>query len=67
MGYHPVFLIARALRRMLQPALVADGIGMLMGYFGCLRRSEPRIPDAQFIRYLRKHQIRKLFLLRSEV
>ena len=67
MGYHPMFLIARALRRMLRPALAADGIGMLVGYFGCLRRSEPRIPDGEFIRYLRKNQIRRLFLLRSEV
>jgi poly-beta-1,6-N-acetyl-D-glucosamine synthase len=67
MGYHPVFMIARALGRMLRPALVVDGIGMLLGYFGSLCRCEPRIPDAEFVQYLRKHQIRKLFLLRSDV
>lgn len=67
MGYHPAYMLARALRRMLNPSLAADGIGMLMGYFGSLLRGKPQIPDQRFIRHLRKHQIRKLLLLRSEI
>ncbi|MGC4053260.1 MAG: glycosyltransferase family A protein [Paludibaculum sp.] len=67
MGYHPIFMVARALRRMLRPGLAADGVGMLVGYFGSLFRGEPRIPDPGFIQFLRKNQLRKLFLLRSEI
>lgn len=67
MGYHPVFMIARAVRRFLRPGLAADGAGMLIGYFGSLMRNKPRIPDVDFIRFLRKSQIRKLLLLKSEI
>jgi poly-beta-1,6-N-acetyl-D-glucosamine synthase len=67
MGYHPLFLLARACRRMVKPGFLADGLGMMTGYFCSLLRGDQRIPDPDFIRYLRKHQIRKLFLLKSEV
>jgi glycosyltransferase involved in cell wall biosynthesis len=67
MGYHPVFLIARAFRRMLRPSLIPDGVGMLAGYFGAVLRGEPRMPDADFIRFVRKNQIRKLTLRRSDI
>jgi glycosyltransferase involved in cell wall biosynthesis len=67
MGYHPVFMLARVGKRMLKPGLFADAIGMFMGYFSSLIRGDKRIPDAEFIRYLRKNQIRKLFLLKSVV
>ncbi len=67
MGYHPLFMVARALRQMLGLKLFADGIGMLAGYFTSLLRGDERIPDAEFIRFLRRNQIRKLLLLRSEL
>ncbi len=67
MGYHPIFMLARALFQMLRPGLFADGIGMAVGYFGSLLRRDQRIPDADFIQFVRKHQMRKLFLLKSEV
>jgi biofilm PGA synthesis N-glycosyltransferase PgaC len=67
MGYHPLFMLMRALRRMLRPGLFTDGLGMLAGYFYSLLRGDDRIPDEKFIRFLRKNQIRKLLLLKSEV
>jgi glycosyltransferase involved in cell wall biosynthesis len=67
MGYHPIFMIARALRQMLGPKQYADGVGLLLGYFSSLLRGEERIPDVEFIRFLRRNQIRKLLLLRSEL
>jgi glycosyltransferase involved in cell wall biosynthesis len=67
MGYHPLFMIARVLRRMLRPGLFTDGIGMLVGYFASLARHDDRIPDPEFIRFLQKHQLRKLLFLQSEV
>lgn len=67
MGYHPVFLLARAARQMLRPNSFADGVGMLIGYLGSALRRDSRVPDAQLVRYIRRNQIRKLFMLRSEL
>lgn len=67
MGYHPLFIIARVLRRMLRPGFFADGIGMLVGYFTSLARHDDRIADPEFIRFLQKQQLRKLLFLKSEV
>jgi poly-beta-1,6-N-acetyl-D-glucosamine synthase len=66
MGYHPVFLVARALGRMLRPSLIADGIGMLVGYFGAALRGDAKVPDAALVRYVRKNQIRRLLLRKAE-
>jgi hypothetical protein len=60
-------MTARALSRILKPGLAADGIGMLMGYWGSVLRGDPKIPDQEFVSYLRKNQIRKLLLLKAEV
>ena len=63
MGYHPLFMVFRAVYRMLRkPQLFADGVGMLVGYFASMLRRENRIPDQDFIRFVRQQQIRKLFL-----
>lgn len=68
MGYHPAFMLFRAFYRVLRrPDLVADGVGMLVGYFGSVARRADRIPDAEFVHFLRRNQIRKLFMLKSEV
>jgi biofilm PGA synthesis N-glycosyltransferase PgaC len=67
MGYHPLFLIARACWRMVNPGLFADGIGLLAGYFSSMFRRSERIPDREFVRFLRRQQLRKLLLLRNGV
>jgi poly-beta-1,6-N-acetyl-D-glucosamine synthase len=67
MGYHPVFLLARVFRQLLRPGYFIDGIGILSGYFAALFRGEEKIPDVELVKYLRKHQIRKLLMLKSEV
>lgn len=67
MGYHPVFVLARVCRQMLRPHYFVDGVGMLAGYLSACWHNEERIPDAEFVHFLRKHQIRKLLMLRSEV
>ena len=67
MGYHPVFMMARVLRRILRPRFFTDGIGMFVGYFSSLARHDERIADPQFIRFLRQQQLRKLLFLPSKV
>jgi biofilm PGA synthesis N-glycosyltransferase PgaC len=68
MGYHPVYIVLRALYRAARrPVLIADAIGMLIGYFGSLAKRSERLPDRELIEFLRRQQMRKLFLLKSEV
>jgi hypothetical protein len=40
---------------------------MLIGYFGSLARRAERVHDRELIDFLRRQQMRKLFLLKSEV
>jgi len=67
MGYHPMFLMARVCRQILRPRHFVDGIAMFAGYTSALLKREERIPDSSFINFLRKHQLRKLLMLKSEV
>lgn len=67
MGYHPLFLVARACWRMMKPQLFADGIGLLAGYFSSMFAGRERLSDPDFVKYLRKQQLRKLLLLKSGV
>jgi poly-beta-1,6-N-acetyl-D-glucosamine synthase len=67
MGYHPLFMLLRALYRMARPGFLADGIGLLAGYFGCVWRREEKIPDVEFIKFVQRNQLRKLLLRKSEV
>ena len=59
-GYHPLFLVARAVVRGLRRPFVTPTIGLLLGYFGAAVRRVPKIPDPDLIRYVRAQQIRKL-------
>lgn len=65
MGYHPVFFLARVVRCSFRSPL--DGIGMLLGFIRSLIHGDERIDDPEFIRYLRKSQIKRLLLLRNRV
>lgn len=67
MGYHPLFLLIRACRRVLSLSSFLDGMGMLVGYFSAFVKREERIPDEEFIRFLRKNQLRRLLTLKGEV
>lgn len=67
MGYHPLFLIIRAIKRMSGPPLFLDGFGMLVGFFGALFRKEKQIDDMEFIDFLRKNQLRKLLFKKNRI
>ena len=59
-GYHPLFLAASCLSRLLQKPYVigsaAISYGFLKGYFVRM----PRVSDARLIKYLRTQQLRRL-------
>ena len=67
MGYHPLFFVARAVRYMLRPRSFLDGLGMLAGYSRSVLKREQRIADEKLVHYIRKNQIRKLLMQRSEL
>ena len=59
-GYHPLFLIARAVVRGFRRPFVEPTVGLIAGYFGAAIRRTPRIPDPALIAYVQRQQLRKL-------
>lgn len=59
-GYHPLFLLASCLRRLIQKPYVAGSVAMFYGFLKsyCIRM--PRVSDTQLIKYLRTQQLRRL-------
>jgi len=65
MGYHPLFFAFRAARNIVKSPL--DGMGMITGYLAEAMGGGARIDDPEFIRFLRKNQLRKLLMLKHKV
>ncbi|HID05851.1 MAG TPA: hypothetical protein EYP10_01760 [Armatimonadetes bacterium] len=65
MGYHPLFMLARGIRRMADRPLVLKGLGLLWGYFSDWLHRRERVDDPAMIRFLRQNQLRRLKLSRS--
>lgn len=64
-GYHPVFMLIKCLRRMIEPPYLLGGCGLLWGFFGGYARRAPQIDDRELIRYFRRQQINRLLGRRS--
>jgi glycosyltransferase involved in cell wall biosynthesis len=60
LGYHPIFLILRAIRHMALPPYVVGGIEMLIGFCSGYIKRQTQIQDADFIKFLRKQQLNRL-------
>ena len=64
-GYHPLFMLAKCLKRLLKKPMVIASTGLLYGYLkGYLDRT-PSIQEPDVIRYLRQQQLRRLFFQSS--
>jgi biofilm PGA synthesis N-glycosyltransferase PgaC len=66
MGYHPLFFMARSLNMMLRFPFVLRGIAMFLGYFVCIIKRKEQLNDRELITFLRKNQIKRLFLRGKE-
>ena len=60
MGYHPLFMLARGVRRMADRPFVLGGIALLWGYVGDWLCRRERVDDPMAIRFLRQSQLRRL-------
>lgn len=64
-GYSPLFMLARAVRRLgLRPPLLGSAL-MVAGYFEGYLRRWPRSVPADVIRFVRRQQLRRLMLMES--
>lgn len=64
-GYHPLFLVAKAGARAFRTPFLTATFGILTGFFGAWIRRDAQIENRQLIRYLRGQQLRRLFGMKS--
>jgi len=60
-GYHPLFLAAKCLARVLEKPCLAGSVLRLWGYCRAWLRREPHVVSPEFIRYLRHEQSQRLW------
>jgi glycosyltransferase involved in cell wall biosynthesis len=59
-GYHPLFVIAKSLARMMRRPYLVGSAGYVYGYVQAHLERIPRVDDPALIRYLRRQQLNKL-------
>lgn len=59
-GYHPLFVAASCLRRISKKPYVVGSLAMLLGFVKGYCAHQGRMKDAQFVKYLRRQQLRRL-------
>lgn len=64
-GYHPVFMFLKCLRRALNKPYVVEALGLFYGFVSGYIRRIPQVEDPALIKYIRRQQLRRLFLLKS--
>jgi biofilm PGA synthesis N-glycosyltransferase PgaC len=65
-GYSPLFMLARAVRNFSAWPPLAGGLLMLAGFIEGYLRRWPRPATTDLIRFVRRQQMRRLFLLESQ-
>lgn len=60
-GYHPLFLIAKSVRRLFRRPYFLGGFAIFYGYMSAHFSRTPRVNDPDLIRYLRRQQLARLF------
>lgn len=66
MGYHPLFMLFRSMRRMVEPPLILGGLALWWGYAGDWLRWREQINDPLMIQFLQKNQLQRLGLARVD-
>jgi biofilm PGA synthesis N-glycosyltransferase PgaC len=60
-GYHPLFLTAKSIVRLLRRPYLLGSFALAYGYIAAHLEGMPRVNDPELIRYLRRQQLAKLF------
>jgi biofilm PGA synthesis N-glycosyltransferase PgaC len=63
--YHPLFMLAKCVKRLFQRPYVVGSIALLYGFLTGYVTDIPRVEDRTFIRYIRRQQFRRLCFLDS--
>lgn len=64
-GYHPLFMLAKCLKRTLRRPMFIASAALFAGFFAGYFKGEPQLNDIKAIRYLRQEQLRKMMLRNS--
>lgn len=64
-GYHPLFLVAKCVKRIMEKPYSIDAFGLLYGFLSGYTKKESRVDDAALIKYLRQQQLRRLMFKES--
>ena len=64
-GYHPLFMLAKCLSRVLKQPFLVGGVGLFYGYFTGRFNRTPRIQDSKLVVYIQRQQLRRLLFLPS--
>lgn len=59
-GYHPIFMVAKVMGRVISQRRIKPAFGLLWGFFSGYWEGAARVPDAALIRYVRDQQMRRL-------
>ncbi len=66
MGYHPLFLVARGIKRMRLYPYGIGGLALMASYWWSWLRRKPRYNDPEFVNFLRRNQLRKLLFQKTD-
>ena len=61
LGYHPLFLAAKSVTRLIRPPYVVGSFAHMCGYLTANLQHMPRVDDPELIEYLRQQQLARLF------
>jgi hypothetical protein len=64
-GYHPVFMVAKCIKRLVQKPFIVVAIAHAYGFLSGYLHRMPQVQDRELIRYVRRQQIRRLCFLNS--
>lgn len=59
-GYHPLFLLAKGVRRLFFPPYILGGVGILWGYFRNYFGKVEQFPEKDIVRFLQVEQMKRL-------
>jgi poly-beta-1,6-N-acetyl-D-glucosamine synthase len=60
MGYHPLYMLARGFRRIVDRPYIIGGLAMIGAYFYAWMKREEMLADRSVVRYVRRTQMRKM-------